>query len=123
MPRILIIDDDDMVLQLVHETLTGAGCDVRTAKNGYDGLKQVHRKHFDLIITDILMPEKDGVETIREVLQADPGMKIIAMSGGGNWLTPEGGLTVARLLGACRTLTKPVSPQLLVKEVYAALAE
>jgi len=122
MPRVLILDDDDMVRQLVHETLTGAGFDVRTAKSGYLALEVLRSEHFDLIITDIVRPEKDGLETIQEVLRGNPGMKILAMSGGGSYLPPTEDLTASRLLGAYRTLFKPVSPHLLVNEVHATLA-
>jgi len=121
MPKILVIDDDDGVRLLVREILIDAGYIVRTARNGRNALKILNRNHFDLIITDVVMPEMDGLEVIQEVLKNDPEMKIIAISGGGYWLPSDECLTVSGILGACRTLTKPFGIELLLGEIRSVL--
>lgn len=123
MPRILVIDDDELVRQLVSETLGAAGHEVRSAPDGRAGLRLLGAEDFDLVVTDVVMPEADGLETIQEALRLRPGLKIIAMSGGGNWLPPDKCLAVSRMLGAARALAKPVSPESLISVVGEVLEE
>ena len=105
-PRILIIDDDDQFLGILRITLEKAGYDVYTAGNGTEGFKILAEYSVDLVVTDILMPEKEGIETIVKLRREFPGLKIIAVSGGGN-IGPESYLDAAKLLGAHVPLTKP----------------
>ena len=105
-PKILIIDDNDQFLGILRNTFEKAGYDVDTAGNGTEGLKVLAEYSVDLVVTDILMPEKDGIETIMELRREFPGLKIIAVSGGGN-IGPESYLDTASLLGA-HTLIKPL---------------
>ncbi len=121
MALILAIDDDDLVRLLLRDILGGAGHTVRTASDGRRGLNLLAAKPFDLLITDVLLPGCDGLEIIQQARRLRPEMPIIAMSGGGQWLTPGKCLGLSARLGANRTLTKPVSPERLLDEVHALL--
>ena len=79
MPRVLVIDDEPQIRSLVKRFLSQAGYDVDQAGDGLDGVKEMKENPADLMITDILMPKKEGLETIREIY---PECKTIAMSGG-----------------------------------------
>jgi CheY-like chemotaxis protein len=106
MRRILIIDDDSQIRAVLREMLERSGYGVMDAPDGHVGLK-LHRKNpADLVITDIVMPGKDGLSTIMEFKQVAPEVEIIAISGGGS-VGPEDYLQMARELGVNRTLTKP----------------
>jgi CheY-like chemotaxis protein len=105
-PRVVLIDDDDLVRATLVNALDHAGFDVVAVVNGDEGLRQVIEKGADIVITDILMPEKDGIETIIQLRKAYPDLKIIAMSGGGQ-TNNTSLLGHARQFGADATLTKP----------------
>src|SRR6185436_10328996 len=81
MPRILVIDDDALMRKLVDKVLTATGHEVFQAGNGKEGLKQHRADPVDLIITDIFMPEMEGLEFIRTLLKKNPEVPVIAMSG------------------------------------------
>ncbi|MDX5364923.1 MAG: response regulator, partial [Alphaproteobacteria bacterium] len=83
MRRVLVIDDDPLSRQTIRCALEEAGFCVDEAESGVDGCRAVADRNFDLMITDILMPDKDGIETIIEVKRTRPGLRILAMSGGG----------------------------------------
>ena len=120
MERILIIDDDAQVLDVIHLALAREGYEVLKASNGKEGIK-LHRKNpVDLVITDLIMPEKDGIETILELTAEFPEVKIIAISGGGH-IGPEDYLLMANMFGAKRTLAKPIERNDLVKAVKEVL--
>jgi len=120
--RILVIDDEESVRFVVKEMLEFEGYEVTTAPNGKVGLQLFRKQPTDLIITDIFMPEMEGLETIRELHRDFPQLKIIAMSGGG-----ESGmlsfLSFAKRFGALRTLRKPFSREELLETVQGLLAE
>jgi DNA-binding response OmpR family regulator len=121
--RILIIDDEEAIRSLLRLTLERAGYEVEDAPDGGIGL-QLHRKNpADLIITDILMPEKEGIETIIELRRKYPDVKIIAISGGGRLKTPEIFLTMAEKFGVNRSLAKPVSREALLATVKELIGE
>ena len=110
MVRILIIDDEDQPRRMLQQVLTRAGYEVIEARNGNEGLQYFRARPTDLIITDILMPEKEGLETIIDIRREFPAVKIIAISGGGR----TGNLNfleVAKRLGAQHTLQKPFELQ------------
>src|SRR5919108_2919694 len=97
--RILIIDDDDQIRRMLCQALEQAGYEAVEARDGQEGLEHYRAAPTDLIITDILMPGKEGLETIMELRREVPGVKIIAISGGGQ----TGNMTfleIARYLGA-----------------------
>ncbi|MFN4354250.1 response regulator [Parvibaculum sp.] len=106
MSRVLVIDDDPLIRQTIRFALEEAGFCVDEAESGVDGCLAVTDGNFDLMITDILMPDKDGIETIIEVKRTQPDLRILAMSGGGKI---DGGefLNLARRLGVNDTISKP----------------
>lgn len=108
MARILIIDDDVVTREILNETLEAEGHSLASAGNGKTGLSLHREKPFDLIITDIIMPEMEGLETIRELRRLSPAVKIIAISGGGR-LGSGGYLSLAKKFGADMTLPKPIT--------------
>lgn len=120
--RILVIDDDPAVLSTVRRILERAGHEVLDAQDGREGLSLARREDPDLIITDLIMPEMEGIETIRTLREELPGVKIIAVSGGGA-MGPGTYLTDAEILGADRALAKPFTPAQLVDLVESLLME
>lgn len=106
MARTLVVEDDDAVREVLAQTLELGGHEVRTAADGNQAVRVAAEWLPDLVITDIVMPEKEGLETIMELRGALPGLKIIAISGGGVG-GPDDYLQPARALGADRVLAKP----------------
>jgi CheY-like chemotaxis protein len=104
--RILLIDDDNQLRYLLRQLLEAAGYDVVEASDGSQGVQRYRDAPTDVIITDLIMPEQEGLETIIERRQDFPEAKIIAISGGGT-VGPQDYLTIARQLGAQRVLRKP----------------
>jgi DNA-binding NtrC family response regulator len=104
--RILLIDDEHMVRKIVRKMLERSGHEVTEAENGRVGLGQLKAGTFDLVITDIIMPEMEGVETLMMVRSQYPGIKVIAMSGGGRTGNTDF-LSTAEKLGASAILHKP----------------
>jgi len=122
MARILVIDDDEQVLDMLYESLTREGYDVLKASNGEQGLRLYREKSVDLIITDIIMPEKEGIETIIELRQDFPNVKIIAISGGGRAGTKDY-LQLAKIFGVQRTFAKPVAREQLLDAIKELIKE
>ena len=110
MVRILVIDDDVHILRALRWMLEGEGYEVVEAVDGNEGIKLLRREPIDLVITDIIMPEKEGLETIMELRRDFPSVKIVAMSGGGH-VSPKEYLYLAKKLGAQHTLCKPFTRQ------------
>ncbi len=108
MARILIVDDTPDLLQVLVMILRDAGHIITAARDGQEALGLLKRIEFDLMITDIVMPNKEGLETIMEARRAVPHLKIIAMSGGG-WFPSQQYLAIAEKLGASAILSKPFS--------------
>ena len=122
MARILIIEDDDTLRGIIAKSLTHAGHTVSQANNGRKGVAQFKASPTDLVITDLVMPEQEGMETIKILHRDFPALPVIAMSGGldGSPLY----LDLTRRLGAKITLTKPFTLQQLksaVDEILASL--
>jgi YesN/AraC family two-component response regulator len=120
MARVLIIDDDDGVRALLRRVLERADHDVTEAADGKQGLRQFHQVPADLIIVDIFMPEKEGLDTILEIREVAPHVKTIAISGGGMTGSLEY-LDYADTFGVDRTFTKPLDLEEVVKEVARLL--
>jgi DNA-binding NtrC family response regulator len=114
--HILVIDDDDMIRDGIRDILVRAGYLVTGAANGEQGLEALASQPFDVVITDILMPEKEGVETIIEIRKALPDTPIIAMSGGGR-VKNMYPLKIATKIGATKSLAKPFDAKDLLKLV------
>ncbi|PXF59428.1 MAG: response regulator [Deltaproteobacteria bacterium] len=120
MARILVIDDDIQILEMLRQTLEHEGYEVVDALDGKEGLRLYREAPTDLVITDIIMPAKEGVEMIIELRRDFPDVKIIAMSGGGR-VGPKNYLGIAKKLGVMRTFTKPVPRQDMIKAVKELL--
>jgi DNA-binding NtrC family response regulator len=121
MARILIIDDDEDVRAVVSGVLESAGHEVVHASNGAQGIALQRESRAELVITDILMPDKEGIETIRDLKQEFPTLRIIAMSGAGRLLGTTNHLFTAKELGANAILRKPFGPSTLLESVREAL--
>ncbi|NJN63969.1 MAG: response regulator [Acidobacteria bacterium] len=119
--RILVIEDDDQTRRMLVQMMARAGYDVREAQNGRVGIEKVRGETVDLVVTDILMPEQDGLETIRDLRALFPAIPIIAISGGGHDGILDF-LPVARQLGARRTFRKPTDRAALLEAVREELA-
>jgi DNA-binding NtrC family response regulator len=120
MKQILVIDDEPQIRSLLKIMLEREGFDVITASDGKEGMKLFSKATVDLVITDIVMPEKEGTEIIRELRKGYPDIPVIAISGGGR-NSSESYLKVAKLLGAVAILEKPVDKETLVTAVKNAL--
>ncbi len=120
MARIMIIDDEEQIRLYLRRILEKDGHEVVDAPDGAVGTKLYREKSADVVILDILMPEKEGLETIIELKRDYPDTKIIAISGGG-----RGGkldfLEVAKKLGALRTLNKPFTRKEIINTVQELL--
>ncbi len=116
MASILIIDDDAQFRAMLRQMLSRAGYEVLEASNGKEGMRTYRDKPTDLVITDLIMPEKEGIETITELRREFPDVGIIAISGGGK-MGPEDYLLGAKLLGAQRILTKPLEKEEILEVI------
>ena len=113
--KILVVDDDAAVRRFISVTLKRENYTVFEAENGKTGLQLLQeQKDISIMITDLIMPEMEGIETIKAVKQQYPAIKILAISGGGK-VSPENFLVLANALGANKTLKKPFSGQELIK--------
>ena len=121
MAKIVVIDDEPGVLRVACLALEAAGHDVTAYPDGRGGIEHIRREPPDLLVTDIFMPEMEGLETIRQARELHAEMPIIAMSGvhfeGGNYLQ------IAEKFGALATLRKPFRPAELLELVSRLLAE
>jgi DNA-binding NtrC family response regulator len=103
---ILLIDDDVGMLRRLSAAFVKAGYKVSAATDGLIGMKQFEAARPDLVLTDLLMPSQEGIETILEMKKVQPDLKVIAMSGGGR-IGPQGCLDLALGLGADQAIAKP----------------
>lgn len=122
MPSILLVDDDALVREALHKTLVRAGYDVEDASGGTAALQAYQRQPRDLVITDIIMADGEGLDTIRALRKLDAHVKIIAMSGGGGGKAADY-LNLAAKFGAARVLAKPFSGTEVLAVVAAVLGE
>jgi CheY-like chemotaxis protein len=118
--RILVIEDEDLVRFTLRDSLESAGHEVVEAKNGQEGLDALGQEPFDLVITDIIMPVKEGVETTIEIRRSFPTVKVIAISGGGR-MRDMRYLQMAKDYGAACILQKPFQNEDLFKAIRGCL--
>jgi CheY-like chemotaxis protein len=121
MATIVVIDDDDGVRETVTRMLKGASHTVHEAADGDSGLTLCLEVKPAVVVTDILMPQKEGIETILALKRAEPGIRIIAISGGGR-IGSTDILTMARQLGADEVLEKPFRRAELLAAIDRLLA-
>lgn len=118
---ILVADDEPDLRDLIQITLEGAGHKVATVVNGRKASEILLREKFDLLITDVLMPERDGIELIAEVKTKYPAMRVVVMTAGGQ-IPIEDYLLIARRLGAHALMPKPFTGTRLLDVVAATMA-
>ena len=108
MKSILVVDDDEYIRIMLKKLFEQEGYAVQTADDGKSAVKSLHENHADLVITDIIMPEKEGLETIMELRRDFPNVELIAISGGGRIQANEY-LKLAKVMGARYAFSKPIS--------------
>ena len=132
MYQVLVIDDDVDVRDAIRRVLERAGFGVRTSSDVLEALNELNRRAAHVVITDVIMPKINGVEAIRSILEGFPDVRIIAISGGGNFgitsykpnaITTTAYLAAAERAGAHCILTKPFESADLVRAVEQVLAE
>jgi DNA-binding response OmpR family regulator len=120
MAQVLVVDDEEPMRKFIRIVLQQDGYSVAESSNGKNAIEIIRDTSIDLMISDVVMPDMDGIELIRETRKAHPKMKILAISGagiGGPWLY----LNIAECLGADAILMKPFSPDQLIEKVSAVL--
>ncbi len=121
MKRILVVDDEEQIRSMLAQMLEHEGFEVDTAENGEEGMNLISRHAYDLIITDMIMPIKDGLKLIMELVRDYPDQRILAISGGGA-IKAERYLTMAGYLGDdIVTLEKPFKREILLALVNEQL--
>lgn len=120
MAHILVIDDDPVLRRVITLVLEQAGHTVLRCENGRKAIDFLAHDRADLLITDIIMPEMDGVETVRAARKLQPDLPILAISGGGSF-DPADYLGIARVFGATDILPKPFKPADLAARVATLL--
>jgi CheY-like chemotaxis protein len=120
MASILVVEDEELVRITLEHVLTHEKHDVATASNGVEALHLAKQRTFDLVITDLVMPEKEGIETIIDLRRDNPDLKIIAISGVGR-SNVASYLDLAKQLGADATITKPFGVDTLLKVLHQLL--
>ena len=115
-PRILIVEDDADLRDTLADVLTQSGYEVAEAPNGRLALQHMEQQPAEVVVTDMLMPEMEGVETIMAIRRAYPAVKVIAISGGGI-NSGESYLAIARVLGTHKILSKPFVPRELLEAI------
>ena len=121
MARVLVIDDDEIIRNALARILATAGHETVDAVNGRDGIDALIRARFDVVITDLVMPEQGGIETIQRVRELDPTIPIIAISGAFGDETGAA-LDGARQVGANLSIEKPFRVEVLLSAVADAIS-
>jgi CheY-like chemotaxis protein len=119
--KVLVVDDNVELLKMLSKLVSKAGHEAHLAGDGNEALKLAQEHDFDLIITDLIMPGKEGVETILTFKKLHPRTKIVAMSGGGRYASGPDYLDIAENLGVASTLVKPFSTLLFLQTVSRQL--
>ena len=120
MARVMVVDDDDLVRATLRQMLEHAGHEVLEATNGREALVVFDAGEVDMVITDIIMPVKEGIETIRDLRKLAPELKILAISGGSRGASADF-LRMASKFGANEVLAKPFRREQVLKAVESAL--
>ncbi len=116
--KVLLVDDEPEFTEILSQRMQSRGVDVETAANGREALEKVKRKSYDAVILDLLMPEMDGIETLRHLLAASPGLQVILLTA---HATLQTGVEAIKL-GAADFLEKPAEIQQLMEKIREAKA-
>ena len=116
MSRIMIVDDDKQIREMLRITLERQDYEVVEASNGVEALRTFRDEEIDVVITDIVMPEKEGIETIADLRRLEPDLPIVAMSGGGR-IGAHDYLNWVKCCGVEHTFTKPIDREQLLQVV------
>ena len=123
MKRVLIIDDDEAILRMMNKLISREGYEVMTASNGDEATYILKDDSmFDLVITDIIMPKKEGIEIVTMLKNEFPEIKVIAISGGGRF-SPAGYLKAADILGAHKTFIKPFNHREMLNAINELIGD
>ena len=127
MKRVLVVDDDDEIRQIISAALKMQGYDAIDVSNGDEAVRQMSMQSFDLVVCDLFMPDKDGMETMLAIRKTQPLIPIILITGGGRLFWAGGGgledlLESAELLGVTLCMMKPFRPSQLISFVKRALS-
>jgi len=120
--KILVVEDDPRLRNMICDVLDACGYEVTMADDGLQAMERLKRSCPDIVITDIFMPNVDGIELAVQIRREMPATSIIGMSGGGI-IAKDDVLDIARRLGAPRTLSKPFTVEELVEAVEVTIAE
>jgi len=123
MAKILVIDDEIQIRMFFRVILENSGHGFKGAPDGLKGLELLSAEQFDIVIIDMIMPKKDGLNTIPEIVKKFPRIKIIAISGGDDNFAPSTYLDLAVNIGAAAKVTKPIEPRQMLKTVEKLLLE
>ena len=118
-----MIDDDDQLRSFIRNLLESEGHQVEEARNGEEGIRRYHQERPDVVLCDLFMPQKEGLETIREFHRLSPEVKIVAMSGGWDKAPSHDFLRLAKYFGAVSVLAKPFPSAALLSLVQEALQD
>jgi CheY-like chemotaxis protein len=119
--RVLISDDTEPLRESVAIALRAAGLSADTAQSGAETLKRLRAANYDVLVTDIFMPEMDGISLIKVLASEFPGLRIMAMTGGGPDMTIETALSLAEIWGAERVFIKPFDEARLIEAILAGV--
>ena len=122
MAKILVIDDDSLVRAVLTSILEQVGHTVLMAEDGLRGMAMFREERPDLVITDLVMPEQQGIQTLAKIRGEDPNAKVIVMSGSGR-IGDTDFLAEAQALDANDIVAKPFDPEDLLRSVSRCLAE
>lgn len=120
--KVLLVDDDDLIRQLIVHWLSRKGHEVLQAENGMEATKLLSADRVDLLITDLAMPDCNGLELIARARQIQPGVRIVAISGGGKYLESIRGTNLAAEMGVNALVIKPFTCSQLGDAMVSAMA-
>ena len=123
MAYMLVIDDEPSLRRLVRSMLESEGYEVDEAEDGIQGLKHIRENDYDLVITDVFMPEEDGIVVAQEIMKSHANTKVLAISGGGSKLSAEWSLNMIKNFGVEEVLYKPFGKGELMSAVHRLLDE
>jgi len=121
MSLIMIVEDDPHIRAMLQETLQQEGYETFVAEHGVDAIEYYQQHNVDVVVTDILMPEKEGLSLITEIRRVNPASKIIAISGGAPQISSGCNLELARMFGAQHTFQKPLDIDALLQTIKSML--